>query len=794
MANIMAKQRLTAILLVSAASLAAADRPHVLWYKQPAAQWTEALPIGNGRLAAMVFGKTDDERIQLNEDTIWPGSRKNRNNPAAPAAVPEVRRLLMEGKVAEAEALAKNMLGVPPRMPPYQPLGDLHLRFAAGRVVTDYRRELDLDTGVARTTYKVGGASFTEEVFASIPDEHLIVVRFSADRPGQISLAVSLDRGANAKTTSDGSSLIMEGQALRQDGKAEEGDNGVRFRAELRAIPQGGSVAIDNGALAVRNSDAVTLILTAATDFRTQDLAGACKTALESGAHKLYAQLRAEHIADHRKLFGRVTFELGPEADPLSSLPTDERLKRFADGAADQHLIETYFQFGRYLLIASSRPGSVAANLQGKWNESLNPPWESKYTININTEMNYWPAEPTNLSELTAPLFDLIDNARPAGREVAQFYYKARGFVIHHNTDLWGDAIPIDGIPSGIWPMGGAWLSLHYWDHYDFTRDKKFLAERAYPAMKEAAEFLVDSLTPDGHGHLLSGPSLSPENRYKLPDGTAHSLVMSPTMDVEITTTLFNRVIQASEILGIDGDFRKQLADARAKLPPFKIGRFGQLQEWQEDYTEQEPGHRHISHLFALFPSDLITLRGTPELAKAARAALERRLANGGGGTGWSRAWIVNYWARLGDGEQAGENLIALLKRSTLPNLFDNHPPFQIDGNFGGTNGIAEMLLQSQSDEIKILPALPSAWPDGRIAGLKARGGDEVSIEWRNGKAVNVDLRALVNGAQRLRAPKGQTIAGIVNGGKTLAVSKEADGSVTFNAHAGQTYSLRFGT
>jgi alpha-L-fucosidase 2 len=375
---------------------------------------------------------------------------------------------------------------------------------------------------------------------------------------------------------------------------------------------------------------------------------------------------------------------------------------------------------------------------------------------------------------------------------VAQFYYKARGFVIHHNTDLWGDAVPIDGIPSGIWPLGGAWLSLHYWDHYDFTRDKQFLAARAYPAMKEAAEFLLDSLTPDGKGHLLSGPSLSPENRYKLPDGSTHSLVMSPTMDIEITTTLFSRVIQAAEILGVDADLRKQLADARTKLPPFKIGSFGQLQEWQEDYVEQDPGHRHISHLFALFPSDLITLRGTPDLAKAARASLERRLANGGGGTGWSRAWIVNYWARLEDGEQAHENLLALLHHSTLPNLFDNHPPFQIDGNFGGTNGIAEMLLQSQSGEIKILPALPAAWPDGRITGLRARGGGEVSIAWRGGKAVNVELRASVDGTQKLRAAKGQTISGIFSSGKPVVVSKDADGAMTFAAKAGQTYNVLF--
>jgi alpha-L-fucosidase 2 len=784
--------KLCAILLSLAYVLGAADRSHVLWYKQPAAQWTDALPIGNGRLAAMVFGKTDDERIQLNEDTIWPGSRKNRDNPAAPAAVVEVRRLLLAGRVAGAETRAKDMLGVPPRMVPYQPLGDLHLRFGARAGVSDYRRELDLDSGVARATYKSGGVTYTEEVFASAPDDHLIVVRLSADRPGSISLSVALDRAANSKTSANGMGIVMEGQALRQDGKADEGDNGVKFRAELRALTQHGSVTAENSDLNVRGADSLTLILTAATDFRTQDLVGTCRQALDAASKKGYAQLRDEHVADYQKLFRRVALELGPAADPLADMPTDERLKRLQSGEADLHLIETYFQFGRYLLIASSRPGSLAANLQGKWNESLAPPWESKYTININTEMNYWPAEPGNLSELTGPLFDLIDNARPAGREVAQFYYKARGFVIHHNTDLWGDAVPIDGIPSGIWPFGGAWLSLHYWDHYDFTRDQGFLAKRAYPAMKEAAEFLLDSLTDDGKGRLLSGPSLSPENRYKLPDGTTHSLAMSPTMDVEITTTLFNRVIQAAEILGVDADFRKQLAEARAKLPPFHIGKYGQLQEWQEDYEEQDPGHRHISHLFALFPSDLITLRGTPDLAKAARASLERRLAHDGGGTGWSRAWIINYWARLEEGEQAHENLMALLRKSTLPNLFDNHPPFQIDGNFGGANGIMEMLLQSQSGEIKILPALPSAWPDGRVTGLRARGGCEADIEWHAGKAVQMELRATAGGQQKLRPPKGQTIASVVSAGKPVALSKQADGTVAFAMQAGQRYAVRF--
>jgi alpha-L-fucosidase 2 len=767
--------RIIPSLLIATASLAAAS--DVLWYRQSAASWNEALPIGNGRLGGMVFGDPQSDHIQLNEDTVWAGEKRDRNNPAAAQTLPEIRRLLFAGMPHEAEALAdKSMISIPRRLPPYQTLGDLRIS-SNPLAVTNYRRELDLETAIARVTYQARGANFTREYFSSAADQ-VIIVRLTCDKPHQINISANLWREAggaprslvDAKWQFSGEGRItLTGEAIARDPRHEsERPVGVKFHAVLLATQEGGNVMdepTENGepdTIFISNANAATLFIAASTSFKPRDIEHDLLA-----ARRPYAELKARHIADYQRLFNRVKLSLGTA--PAPDLPTDERLKRVAAGAVDLRLIEQYFQFGRYLLISCSRPGSMAATLQGLWNDKLDPSWDSKYTININTEMNYWPAEVTNLSELHEPLFDLIDLARPDGRRIAKAIYGARGFVLHHNTDIWGDAVPIDGVGSGIWAMGGAWLSLHEWDHYDFTRDRNFLAARAYPVMKEAAEFLLDYLVDDGQGHLVTGPSISPENTYILPNGATARLCMGPTMDTEITRQLFTRVLEAGAILGVDADFRTKVKAAMERLPPFQIGKYGQLQEWMQDYDEKEPGHRHVSQLFALHPGNQITPRGTPELAKAARATLERRLANGGGHTGWSRAWIINFWARLEDGEKAGENVAALLAKSTLPNLLDTHPPFQIDGNFGGTAGIAEMLLQSHAGEISILPALPKSWSTGSVKGLHARGAVEVDIDWNGGRATRVALRSPIAAEYKIRFADGRVeIVKLMPGKETL--------------------------
>ena len=781
---------------------------HVLFFDQPAPTWPDALPVGNGRLGAMVFGNTAKERLQLNEETVWMGEYRDRDNAQA-GRTPEVRALLMAGKVHEAEALAAQvMMGVPDRLPCYQTLGDLRLEFEGiADEAENYRLELDLDEAVAKTSFTAGGARWSREIFSSAP-RNVIVVRIECSRP--FALTVLLDRPAHAETVAAGNDrLVMTGAARpvkpTTDPATQERQVGVAFRAELKATSEGGMVrgAVDK--LHIDGAHTVTLLITAATDFREHDAAGmaaACERNLSAAGKQSYASLRREHVADYQYYAGRCDLQIGDGLDPLRDLATDKRMQRVKSGSEDAGLVALYFQYGRYMLISSRRPGTLPANLQGIWNESLDPPWGSKYTVNINAEMNYWMAESANLAELHTQLFDLLDSTRRFGAATAKKYYNARGFVVNHNTDIWGDSIPVDHVQAGVWPMGAAWMALHLFSHYAYSLDTDFLRERGYPRMKEIAEFFLDYLVEASDGTLQSGPSQSPENKYKLPDGSTASLCMSPAMDTEIIRAIFDRVSRSSKILGVDDDLRAKVDATSKRLPPLKIGRNGCLQEWNEDYDETEPGHRHISHLFALYPDHQIAPRETPELARAARATLERRLANGGGSTGWSRAWIVNCWARLEDGEAAYESVLALLRNCTRPNFFDicgmkANSPFQIDGNLGGTAGLIEMMLQSYGNVIGFLPALPKAWPAGSFRGLRARGGLEVDCAWRGGKATTATMRASKDVRVALAAPAGQRVARVTRGGEVVPsrpVNERSGGerSAEVDLHAGMEYRVEF--